>query len=277
MSDSENICDVMHSYARRSLEPALTESEPILTPLPETPDNRPTKKAKQSAKTPEALPTMMALMLRIEKMQEETLARLVHMESAVKENSSSVKSLAEAMDCLAKHLNGVMERVDVIDTKLVALEKENAVLRERVEEMDAYKRRWNLRVAGLEERAGENVKQLIVDLFSEISPDIADKLPMAVDVAHRLGPRSDKERSSRRIIVQFISRSHRDKIWRDARTSTVLKQKKIRILEDLTQSVKEARNKLWPLVEQARKKGKRAGFRGASAVIDGKRISAHDM
>ncbi len=57
----------------------------------------------------------------------------------------------------------------------------------------------------------------------------------------------------------------------------MLKQKKIRITEDLTQRTKEARNKLWPLVEKARKEGRRAGFKGPFAIVDGKKICADDI
>ena len=106
-------------------------------------------------------------------------------------------------------------------------------------------------------------------------PDIADQLAFSVDIAHRLGPRSGDARSNRRIIVQFLSQTHRDKILKDARTSTVLKEKKIKIVEDLTQDAKDAR--LWPLVEQARKEGKKAGFRGHFVHIDGKRVTVNNI
>lgn len=41
--------------------------------------------------------------------------------------------------------------------------------------------------SGAEERISENVKQLIIDLLSEISLDIAGQLPLSVDIAHKLG------------------------------------------------------------------------------------------
>ena len=66
-------------------------------------------------------------------------------------------------------------------------------------------------------------------------PDIADQLAFSVDIAHRLGPRSGDARSNCLIIVQFLSQTHRDKIWKDARTLTILKERKIKIFEDLTQ------------------------------------------
>ncbi|KAL1250772.1 hypothetical protein QQF64_018568 [Cirrhinus molitorella] len=215
METEDDICSVMHSYARKSLKPTFTVGSE-LTPLLKTPDDRPAKKPKPNIKTPEAPPVLLDVMLRVEKMQEESLARLVHIESAVKDNSASIKSLVDSLEPLAKHMDGMAVKVEKVGSRVTTLEKKNTTLHERVEELDSYKRRWNLRVAGVEERTGENVKQLIINLFSEVSPDIAGQLPLLVDIAHRLGPRSNKEQLSWRIIVQFISRSHGDKIWRDA-------------------------------------------------------------
>ncbi|XP_044038635.1 uncharacterized protein LOC122869550 [Siniperca chuatsi] len=56
-----------------------------------------------------------------------------------------------------------------------------------------------------------------------------------------------------------------------------LKQKKIKITEDLTQHVRDARAKLWPLVEQARKEGKLASYSCPLAIIAGRRIAAQDV
>lgn len=151
------------------------------------------------------------------------------------------------------------------------------MLKDKCNELDSYKRRWNLRVAGVPKHAGENIKKTIIDLFCQVSPDIADQLAFSVDIVHRLGPLSGAAHSSRRIMVQFLSRSHRDKIWRDARSSTWLKEKRMKIFEDLTQETKDARNKLWPLVEKARKEGKKAGFRGPFAHIEGRRVTIKDL
>lgn len=165
--------------------------------------------------------------------------------------------------------------------KVKSLTTENTVLRDRVNDIDAYKRRWNLKIAGVPERENENVKMVVMELLSRVSPGIKDSLQNSVDVAHRLGLKYDKGRSGntqpRRIIVQFISCTHRDRVWADAKHSEVLKQKKIKISEDLTQSTRDARAKLWPLVEQARKEGKLAGYSGPFAIIAGRRIAAQDV
>lgn len=81
----------------------------------------------------------------------------------------------------------------------------------------------------------------------------------------------------RRIIVRFSYRAHRDQVWAYTKNSEVLKQKNVKILADLTQQVREARAKLWPLVEEARKQNKTAAFSGPFAIIAGKKISAEDL
>lgn len=244
-------------------------------PSPESP--RAKKSRSGEDEQPVFTSRLLAAMERVERMQEESLRRLRSLETSVKTNTDTLRSVTDSLEFLGKQVEDVTKKTDNLQTRVETLEKENTVLREKCNDLDAYKRRWNLRVAGIPERPGENVKKIITDLFSQISPDIGDQLPLAVDIAHRLGPRSGEDRSSRRIVVQFLSRSHRDKIWRDARTSGVLKERKIKIMEDLTQEAKDARNKLWPLVEQARKEGRRAGFRGASALIDGKKVTVKDI
>ena len=234
--------------------------------------NRPSKKSKTLASAEDddrhiSNALIFAAIERIERLQMETLTRTHSVESTVKE-------VKDTLDGMGKQLEEVTTKVQTLEMTVTALQKERADLREKCDELEAYRRRWNLRVAGIPETTGEDTRGIITDLFGQVSPGIKEQLELTVDVAHRLGPRSAEQRSSRNIIVLFISRAHRDRVWRDARTATVLKERKIRVFEDLTQQVKDARNKLWPVVEQARKEGKRAGFRGPFAYIDGRRVTA---
>ena len=61
-------------------------------------------------------------------------------------------------------------------------------------------------------------------------------------------------------------------LWKCAKESEFLKVKKMKFGEDLTTKDKEARNKLWPRIEEARKQGKKAFFVEARAFVDGKEI-----
>ncbi len=287
---NKNLLQVnMHSYARTALENQLEIMDELLNsegpPAESSPEasslKPPSKKPKTGINEEDEEPVFNSRLLtaieRIEKLQEESLKRLRSVETTVKGNTDTLKSVIDSLEYSGRQVEDVTKKTDDLQIRVETLEKENTVLREKNNDLDAYKRRWNLRIAGIPERSGENIKKRVIDLFGQISPDTSDQLPLTVDIVHRLGPRSGEERSSRRIIVQFLSRSHRDKIWKDARTSRILKERNIKLMEDLTRETKDARNKLWPMVEAARKEGKRAGFRGASALIDGKKFTVKDM
>lgn len=281
MEDQEETHLAMHSYARRTLstdmETVAGQSDGFM-PLPDTPEPNPAKKSKPSSDSPAVSDTMlMRFMQRMEAMHEETLRRIQGVEKTVIENSNSIKQIINSLEFHGEQVKCLNEKSDEMQKKIGKLEKENVELRDRCNDLDAYKRRWNLRVAGIPENSGENVKRIIIDLFSQVSPSIAADLHFGIDIAHRLGPRSAAEKSSRRIIVLFSSRSQRDTVWKDAKTSNLLREKKIKVFEDLSQKDKDARTLLWPTVERARREGKRAGFHGPFAVIEGKRLSAKDL
>lgn len=202
--------------------------------------------------------------------------KLLEIEKSVASNSILISDLATRVDTVAKKSEDTATKSDQMDSQLSTLFAENKRLWDRVDELDAYKRRWNLRISGIPEIDGENVKMATMDIFLQVPPCLAHVLQTLIDVAHRLGPKLGNART-RRIIVQFLSRSHRNLIWADAKKSEVLKQKNIRISEDLTQRTKEARNRLWPLVEKDRKEGRCAGFKGPFAIVDGKKICADDI
>ncbi len=96
-------------------------------------------------------------------------------------------------------------QVNTLQAEAATLGKTSTELRHKYNDMDAYLRRWNLRVAGIPEKMGEDIKKIIIDLFGQISPDIANQLALTVDILHRVGPRSVNEHFSRCIIVRFLS------------------------------------------------------------------------
>ncbi|MEQ2255265.1 hypothetical protein ILYODFUR_012095 [Ilyodon furcidens] len=66
-------------------------------------------------------------------------------------------------------------------------------------------------------------------------------------------------------------KSFRNKIWKISPDDEILKDQKLLLQEDLTQADRMGRNWLWPLVETSGEQGKRAGFRGPRAYIEGKK------
>lgn len=147
-------------------------------------------------------------------------------------------------------------------------------LKSRVEELERYSRKWCLKLLGVKEREGENVRTITINHLARVVPRIKDKLEEAVDVVHRVG-KQRPDGSPRHIIIRFAIRRYRDIIWMEAKNSIYLRENvSSYVKESLSKADIESRNKLWPLVLAARKEGKKAGFSGPFAVINNKRIDA---
>lgn len=135
-------------------------------------------------------------------------------------NSSEIDTIANKADL-------AVAKSSAINDQVTSLKTENKQLWEKLDELETYKRQWNLRIAGIPE-VGENVKMEVMEILRLVSPCLTDVLQSSIDVAHRLGKKNLTH--PRRIIVQFMSRTHRDLIWTDAKRSEILKQKNIRIM-----------------------------------------------
>lgn len=176
---------------------------------------------------------------------------------------------------VCEQLKGVEIRVKANEEKVDKACEKLLQVQERCDDAERYSRRWNLRLHGVKELATEDIRKEVIKLMTLISPEDKVKMEMLVDTVHRVGmPRDNTERP---VIVQFAMRYFRNKIWKIAWDSGMLKEKKIHIKEDLTHSDKMKRNKLWPIVDAARKQGKRAGFRGSDAYIDGKKVNKESL
>lgn len=163
-------------------------------------------------------------------------------------------------------------RVDVVETNCKRLEKENAVLKEKVLEVERYKRRWNLRLSGLKEQDGENIREKIEELLLKIFPHWADNIGDVVDSVHRVGRRENGR--SRQVIMQFVRRVHRDAVWKSTKNSPICKEREVRFVQDFIKEDLQSREQLWPKIKLARSQGKVAFYKGHIAVIDGHLVTA---
>lgn len=129
--------------------------------------------------------------------------------------------------------------------------------------------RWSLHIKGLEEKEGYNIRMQVVEILWKIAPDLETKREEADDIVHRVGRKMDNE--VRHVIRLFTKRWMKDEICR-TKNSQVCKEKKICFAEVLLREDWEERRRLWPQIEQARRAGKVAFFRGPHGFIEGRRI-----
>ena len=91
------------------------------------------------------------------------------------------------MEFFGTKIEDVTKRVPSLETVVATVTKENEALRQSCLELDEYKWRWNLRVAGVPESNIENVKQVVIHIFENVSPDSSLFLSKAdIDIVHRL-------------------------------------------------------------------------------------------
>lgn len=124
---------------------------------------------------------------------------------------------------------------------------------------------------GVNEEEGEDIQCKIIDILGNVALKLCNNLEEGLDSTHRLRERR-QDGSSRSTIILFALRRLRDAIWREAKGSKFLLDKKLRITEALSPEDKAAREKLWPLVTEAREEGKKASFRGPFVFINGRKI-----
>ncbi len=232
------------------------------TPLPSPNPKKIRTKAKDKTKQTDEITNEVifdAIQTLIKRFDEQD-QRLKIIEKTMEENAHAVKENKEDIGELKK---------EVAD-----LRKENISLRQQCLEHARYKRRWDLRLIGLTEKEKEDTRETVIGILTRVIPWSVEKLRQSVDTVHRLGRRNDAATNKlpRPVIIQFAMRTVRDEVWKKSREARVCKEMNIHFKEDFSKEDREARAKLWPKVQEARKNGKRAFLKEGYALIDGIRV-----
>ncbi len=185
-----------------------------------------------------------------------------------------LKMFESLIEANAKAAKENKEDIGKIQKQIETLTNENRSLKEVCLENARYKRRWDLRLLGLKEKENEDTKDVVVGILTRVIPVAVDKLRDMVDTVHRLGKKNDAAQNQmpRPIIIQFATRTARNEVWRKSKEAKVCKELNIHFKEDFSKEDREARAKLWPKVEEARRNGRKAFLKEGYAVIDGRRI-----
>ncbi|MEQ2285069.1 hypothetical protein AMECASPLE_028082 [Ameca splendens] len=141
----------------------------------------------------------------------------------------------------------------------------------RINELEQYQCRSNLRLHGNSEEKQENIKAKDADICCAVVGENQTNITENIDITHHLCCLNDKQRGPRTTIISFPNKTSLDLVWRMSKTCSFLKENKLRFTEELTIDNK-LREQLWPLIVAARKDRKRAHFAGVRIIIEGKEI-----
>lgn len=248
-------------------------SIPILSDTPQKPASKKSKRAESSEHGNEDI---LAAIRELASKHDKTFQKISAIEITTEATSVQIKNLTETVQQLAVDVGAHKEAIGHLESELRTLKEENKSLKANIQDQKRYTWRWFLKLHGVAEKDAEDIRRVVLDILERIVPGIGDRLQDSVDVIHRLGPKRT-DGKARSIIILFSLRRIRDIIWSAAKGCTFLKDNKLRLSEPLSPDDRAARDKLWPLVKKARDEGKKATFRNAFALIDGKQIFYSDV
>ncbi|ROL50085.1 hypothetical protein DPX16_5844 [Anabarilius grahami] len=202
--------------------------------------------------------------------------RFSAMEQQIAQNSVAIVNLSKTADFVAEEMKSLSARVKTNENKVSQIEQVVRMVQGKCDQAEIYSRRWNLRLNNLRETEGENIRTKVLEILKILTPDEVDDIRFSVDTIHRIGRPGTGGNRPRPVIIQFALRTYREKVWKAARDHPALKERGIRLAEDLTFAERQQRKLLWPRVKAAREEGKRAYFRGADAFIDGEKLSVDE-
>lgn len=189
----------------------------------------------------------------------------------LRETATMVASITRLVEINTADIKDCQKKIKELDKDIPGLVQENKELKERITELERYKRRWNLKIHGIKEKDDEQIREEVIHTLSQLAPQWADTMGTIVDSVHRLGKRENGR--NRQVIIQFVMRYHREEFWRMTKNSRFCKEAGIRFKQDFCKADREARAAAWPKMDQARADGKNVWFRGHVGYIDGKKVA----
>lgn len=228
--------------------------------LEDSPLNTPDKGAPTETNKEASFESIMMAITRLNSRFDKQESGLEEVKSKIRENSTTICSLAKTLEFNAAEIKECKTKAAVLEEKVTSLIKEKCDLKKEVTLQEAHSRRWNLRSKGMKEKMNENIREDVIDLLKKVAPRMAGRMDGIVDVVHRVGKKEEKW--TRSVIIRFVKRKDRDDIWDLTKNSAVCKEARVVFTEDLSEAVKQAREVLWRRIDEARKAGKRAYFRG---------------
>ena len=149
-----------------------------------------------------------------------------------------------------------------VKRRLQTLEESNALLNNRVIDLQATSMRNNLLFYNIKESVEENMKDLIHKLLEEKLGIENSKSTIKIDRGHRMG-------KPRAIVVKFNYYPDKEAILQNARK---LRGTDIAISEQFPEEIVKIRKKLYPIFKQARAQKKKVKLVRDKLIIDGQTL-----
>lgn len=177
------------------------------------------------------------------------------------------ETLAE-ITTLREENSNLKSEVQKLSNVVIQIKAELAQQNNKINNLETYSRSNNLIFYGIRQDNPENCESKIKNVLGNVMHiDNVDNID--IEKCHRLG-----QKKGAPIIVRFQSFKDRAKIWN---LKSSLKDSKISISEDFPHETINKRKTLFPIMMQARKKGKLAFLKEDKLIVDGCSYSVEDL
>lgn len=138
-------------------------------------------------------------------------------------------------------LKTVTTKIAKLEQRVDMVEQPIRFMHKRMDELESYTRRWNLKLMRVPKSAQENVRPEVLKICQVLLPSMKYKFVDAIDTVHRLGKKrqSTDDTRPRGIILQFVSRVCRDSVWRAAKNSSYLREHGLLFKKDFSKGDRE--------------------------------------
>lgn len=137
--------------------------------------------------------------------------------------------ISQIADVVVKTVSATLtDTLKNFEEKTAKLEMENKTLSRKIDYLEQYSRRTNIRMFGIVEEKAENVEEKVVKIFKDIMKVNIDSCN--IDRCHRIGQQK-KNGAIRGIMIKFNNYKSKQEVMS---RKTKLKGSKIVITEDLT-------------------------------------------
>ena len=183
---------------------------------------------------------------------------------------ATMDTLSKLLDLKLKTLHDKMDKVCSLSTEVPGLKKEiellkveNKALSDKVEKLENYSRRNNIRLYNIREKNDENLDEFLVQMMNHyLNSSNRQFTDRTFEAVHRLGkPKKDQTRI---VIARFIS--YKDKQHLLKVQQQIRQCEGIGISDDFSAAIEERRKKLFPICKAIRIQKKKETGNVASSV-----------
>ena len=204
-----------------------------------------------------------AMLLRIESKIDTNILNVQELKSQISSIQHSLSVTSETANEALSKANAVDRKLDSVDSSMADLKKEMAKLRmenkqvkDQLVRSEAYSRRDNLLLNGIEENDSEDLLQIVYATLENNLGFVDAKSKIKIVRCHRLGPKkTDRHAKPRPVIFKLHYYPDRESIWKQR---SLLKGTNISLSEDFPQEILTKRQVLDAIRRKANSQQKKA-------------------